>query len=102
MTDKDTEAFEAWALGYLKCQYPFCDANTIKNMMIPYRSQRCTLEAAWQAARDHYAPKLTEKEAREIVSAKLSSHSPIFLDSPIAEQIVKTLRKAGVRFQEEA
>jgi hypothetical protein len=90
MTDKDREAFETWAKseGYLP-----------KTVTRPYYGDVYLAESThyawkgWQAARDHYAPKLTEKEAVEIVF----NHSSIE-----AKSIITALRAAGVQFKEEA
>jgi hypothetical protein len=56
MNDQDREAFERWAIQYMET--------------LGYGARRDCFDpnhasAAWQAARDHYAPKLTEREAVE-------------------------------------
>jgi acetylornithine/succinyldiaminopimelate/putrescine aminotransferase len=65
--------------------------------------------AGWQAARDHYAPKLTEKEA--VVAATNAIHGAAFRGVITGQKpamrdgvahMVAALRAAGFRFREEA
>src|ERR1700733_6244106 len=58
MTDKDREAFERWF----------------------YAEKPAAHWETWQAARDHYAPKLTEKEALERAAQAIA---PIAWDKSI-------------------
>jgi hypothetical protein len=52
----------------------------------------------WQAARAHYAPKVTEREMETAIGQAIVSTSK----APISERVMKALRAAGVRFKEEA
>jgi hypothetical protein len=63
MSDKDREAFEA------DCRN--CEVYTGRHHEYPeqYRLYETQLRwMGWQAARDHYAPKLTEREAVELAA----------------------------------
>ena len=99
MSDRDREAFEKWfPTGKVLLEDPFSgDAPT-------------GFKAGWQAARDHYAPKLTEKEAVEAAEMaiaeargkdiKLPSH--VVTSEELGKVAIAALRAAGIRFKEEA
>lgn len=117
MTDKDREAFELYAKG-----------NRLFLSGIKHSNGTCqgelTLEAweAWQAARDHYSPRLTEAEVEkaaralaEIDCRAQAELQKIFNESHEDEVacvnnswrsyvhgVKVVLRAAGVRFKEEA
>jgi hypothetical protein len=54
--------------------------------------------AGWQAARDHYAPKLTEKEAIDLIQKAMFEEKHTRGYSGTA---IDALKAAGVRFKEE-
>src|SRR5690242_9419666 len=105
MSDKDRETFEAWAFEYLKGQYSFYNDATIRDMMMPYKSERRTLEAAWQAARAHYAPKLSEKEFTDALNIATiekwrgGSMGTTMEWYSYIKDVVAALRAAGVQFR---
>jgi hypothetical protein len=75
------------------------DALVLRHTKLSYEEG---IAAGWQAARDHYAPKLTEKEAvASAVSAldMLDDEGTPFAHRRWAEEV---FRAAGVRFKEEA
>jgi hypothetical protein len=80
MTDTDREAFEGW-----------------QNEPHRIGTYHSNLEA-WQAARDRYAPKITEKEAVEVAAQSFDSQTDVY--DPVA--MMEAFRAAGVRFKEEA
>ena len=85
MTNKDREAFETWARSSgVAANDRGCDNFFSETMRIAYH--------AWQAARDHYAPRLTESEAIEIIRRR--GFGPA--------NKVQMLKAAGVLFREEA
>jgi hypothetical protein len=84
MTDKDREAFEAWG----KARYGWVNA-----------PQVCNAWTAWQGSRDHYAPTLTERELRAIISDALRDDDS---EGRILSRALEALRAAGVRFKEQA
>jgi hypothetical protein len=53
----------------------------------------------WQVVRDHYAPKVTEKEAIDLVQREVFEGNP---KRGYAGAVIDALRAAGVRFKEEA
>jgi hypothetical protein len=62
-------------------------------------------------SRDHYAPKLTEAHAAEIITSAVKSEAfalegfpikPLFAENILGKAAVKALRAAGVQFKEEA
>jgi hypothetical protein len=57
---------------------------------------------SWQAARDHYAPKLTEQEVRETITTAFPASANLFYVEICAQRVIAALRAAGVRFREEA
>jgi hypothetical protein len=95
MTDADREAFEKWA------------HSTNRNELWVVGDKDIAYET-WQAARDHYAPKLTETDIPRI--AKILCEQAAFLNweqSSFAAKnnwirsVETALRSAGVRFKEE-
>lgn len=91
MIDKDREAFAKWWL---------------EPKEKPVYAIDIAAWQAWQAARDHYAPKLTFKEAIEKAGdavEKLVSRGKFPGDSEFdyaLEMSAAALRAAGVRFKE--
>jgi hypothetical protein len=89
--DKDREAFEKWI--------DFCaDRDEAGNYIYEIQSAW----EAWQAARDHYAPKLTDVEVVVIACGALGGvklHQQIFWPSA-AEKVIAALRAAGARFKD--
>jgi hypothetical protein len=108
MSDKDRDAFEKWAFDN--------HHGTSRNANTGFYNSAETAWAydAWQAARDQYAPKLTEAEAvktaaRAIYDSNREKYWPVnFQEASAAIQISITqaakaaLRAAGVRWKEEA
>jgi len=96
MTDKDREAFEKCAEG---------QGYRAKKITRPYYGEVYTDEPThhlwkgWQAARDHYAPKLTAAATLEMALVDISRQ----FHEPHSQSVAtKALRAAGVRFKEEA
>lgn len=85
MNDEDREAFEAWA----KTRW-YGDGTTGSHDYHAYS----IAETVWQAARDHYAPKVTEKEAEQLCDQALR-----MAERPA--DVIEALKAAGVRFKEE-
>jgi hypothetical protein len=54
---------------------------------------------AWQAAAAHYAPKVTEKEAIDLIQREVFESNP---KRGCAGAVVDVLRAAGILFREEA
>jgi hypothetical protein len=95
MTDPDREAFEAWARSSgAAANDRGCDNFFSETMRIAFQ--------AWQAARDHYAPKLTEKEVRETITTAFPASANFFYVEICGHRVISALRAAGVRFREEA
>ena len=102
MTDKDREAFEAWVAIRWHHVKDKPDLSGVRNQ---WTGQWCytyaetsSLYAAWQAAPDHYPPKLTEKEAVEVCRDVYRTAKK----GELWGGIIAALRAAGVRFREEA
>ena len=102
MSDKDTAAFEKWALSE--------GLSISRNMSVrwvEYQDDK-TDHAwdAWEAARDRYAPKLTEAEA--VAKAADAIHAVIHqaVVEPEARRMKRAaetaLRAAGIKFRDEA
>ena len=101
MTDKD-EAFHDWFLSPMRLP-----------LEQPYSGDvRTGFDAGWKAARDHYAPKLTEKEVVEkaayaIAETRYPGYGSmakwVEVNAHRYEAEAKAaLRAAGLRFKEEA
>ena len=95
MTDADRAAFQAWAT---KAGYRLYD----------HRGFNKAAEDAWQAAKDHYAPRLTAADAVEVV-AKAIHHTPYTIPWDYSavqarenarDKAKAALRAAGVKFRE--
>jgi hypothetical protein len=95
MTDNDREAFEAWhkdKFGYV---------------LLTDDDPRW---ASWQAARDLYAPKVTEQEAVETAAKAIQERywkGDLAISIQDAKEVCTefakaTLRAADIRFREEA
>jgi hypothetical protein len=95
MTDKGSEAFHNWFLSPMRLP--------LEN---PYSGDAPTaFNAGWQAARDHYALKLTEKQAVELLNKVLRNVNEttwIAGRANIGAAQAEVLRAAGARFKEEA
>ena len=105
MTDHDREAFETW----VKAE----DCSIERDHAGYFAFGTALAYRCWQAARDHYAPKLTEKEAIEL-GAK-AAYNFVFVDGnkwprcdggrirPEEFRLATkaALRAAGVRFKDE-
>jgi hypothetical protein len=112
MTDKDREAFEAW------CKNTSGYRTEGKTNPLLNRKEYTTVTTysawdAWRAARDHYAPKLIEKEAVRIACNAYANQQkamgygyyPVEAGSATHESlmaVMAALRAAGVQFKEEA
>jgi hypothetical protein len=96
--DKDREAFEAW-IG---------DDLINKDKAGNYIFEVESAWEAWQGARDHYVPKLTEKEAMEAaanaIRAAIGNSGSYGGSNPPTdrEMAIAAIRAAGMRFKEEA
>jgi hypothetical protein len=90
MTDKDAEAFRQYMLKEH-------DDNGEQIREYSYHS----MEDLWNAARERYTPKLSEKEAVEVAYQASQKTSEDDWKEFMAE-MVAALRAAGVRFREEA
>jgi hypothetical protein len=109
MSDKDREAFEA---DYSK---RYLGAVAVRDGA-SYKLQKAQHDwCIWQAARNHYAPKLSENDAVEKLQAYLLDTSGghlvksqkgdrLWSTSHLVNMsgLVRTLRAAGMRFKEEA
>ncbi len=91
MTDQDREAFENWyqenvsvVMGEDLGKYH--DAHAVFGEDV---------KAAWQGARGHYAPRLTEDEFKDILRDAIADETPVL-------EAMETFRAAGVRFKEGA
>ena len=114
--DADREAFEKWAEG---------EGYRVKKITRPYYGEIYTDEPThhlwkgWQAAHDHYAPKLSEQEAVEIACrefTKPDADGNLWDQTPenfaikfhitskylMRQSMARALRAAGVRFKKEA
>jgi hypothetical protein len=115
MTDKDREAFEGDCANnevYVGCHHKHPEQYQLYETQLRWMG--------WQAARDNYAPNLTETEATKIaamVCAEIDydeDYHAEFEDvglfiaqnwnsySETARAIVKALRAAGLRFKRDA
>jgi hypothetical protein len=102
MTDQYREAFERQIIGEARShqigRHPLHpDVYAVNETTRRYES----FKAGVAFARDHYAPKLTEKEAVEKAVIYINEGS-CAAERETAENVIAALRAAGVRFKEEA
>jgi len=114
MTNKDREAFEQVAGAYFP-HGPIHPALYRKNDGKYFHTKVSHAWNFWQAARDHYAPKLSEKEAVECAATEIAKAAWVeryhhlqgadlgfvVANADDRELAKKSLRAAGVRFKEE-
>jgi hypothetical protein len=90
MSDKNRGAFEAVTKA-------FADNHAWFQTMCSQKMDGHIAEHFWQAARDRYAPKLTQHEVEIAVGqANVSTEK-----KPISERVMNALRAAGVQFRDE-